>query len=262
MSPTSSPQVIVMGGKGGVGKTAVSAITTKLLLTAKKNLLVIDADPVISLAYALGEKATKTIGELRERIIDMPEEKRKVTNRPIKHAIQDLLIRHLKGFNLLIMGPAEGPGCFCGLNDLLRYGIEVNSGDYDVTLVDCEAGIEQMNRRCIHNPSQLILVTDTSMRGFETANRVSEVAHKYTVNKDMVTHLIVNRVNGEGDRDHFQRTAESFGLNIIGFLPEDANVQRFNTMGIPLLDLPGDSPSVVAMADILSRLQMIEEGAA
>ena len=70
----------------------------------------------------------------------------------------------------------------------------------------------------------------------------------------------MNRVKDNGDRDHLQRAALSYDLKIIGFLPEDANVQRLNTQGIPLLDLPGDSPSVLAMAEILGKLQLLKEG--
>lgn len=48
--------IIVIGGKGGVGKTAISAILVKLLLQRKEKLLLIDADPVISVSYAVGEQ--------------------------------------------------------------------------------------------------------------------------------------------------------------------------------------------------------------
>ena len=252
--------VIAVGGKGGVGKTAVSAVTTKLLLRARKSLLVIDADPASSLVYALGENLPQTIGNLRERIIEIPEEKRKVNGRPIREAVQDIISCNQKGFCLLVMGQAEGPGCFCGLNDLLRYGIELVSHDYDATLIDCEAGIEQVNRRCIQEIDQLLLVADTSLRCMETASRVQELARKYCRKDTLQAHLIVNRLTSDGDKEHFQRHAATYGLDLIGFVPEDPNVQRFNARGIPLLDLPDDSPMVSAMAEILGRLQMVKEG--
>ena len=62
-------EILVIAGKGGVGKTSVSAIFTKLLLRETEKLLVIDADPMVNLGYALGEIPERTIGDYREEII-------------------------------------------------------------------------------------------------------------------------------------------------------------------------------------------------
>jgi len=255
---TSKKEVFVIGGKGGVGKTAVSAIITKLLVMNKKNFLVIDADPATSLAFALGEKPAKTIGDLREKIIEIPSEKRRIKDRPVKAIVQELIIKSNRGFNLLVMGRAEGPGCFCSLNELLRYGIESLCKDFNVTLIDCEAGIEQVNRRAIHKIDKLILVTDTSIRGFETAYRVMEIASKYNAEKTLKSYLIVNRVKNGQKKEHLQDLAKEFNINIIGFVPEDINIEDYNIKGKPLIDLPDDSPSVLEVRKILTKLESKE----
>lgn len=252
----SNKQVIVVGGKGGVGKTAMSAIIAKLLIKANRKILVIDADPVISLAFSLGEKPGRTIGDLRERIIEVPSEKRKMNERPIKKTIKDLVAVSDKGFSLLTMGRAEGPGCFCALNELLRYGIESLSKDFDVTLIDCEAGVEQVNRRVIHEIDKLIMVTDTSIRGIETAFKVMEIAKKYC-RKIPHFYLVVNRLKDSQVREHLKCMANKNGLNIVGFVPEDINVESYNLKGVPMIDLPDNSPSVMEMKNILNKLELI-----
>ena len=249
--------IIAVGGKGGVGKTSVCSIITKLLVQNKADLLVIDADPVVSLTYALGEKPVKTMGDFREKIIENPEVKRKVGDRPIKETIKEFIIKSDKGFHLLVMGRAEGPGCFCSLNELLRYGIETAAKSFTAALVDCEAGIEQVNRRAIRDIDKLILVTDTSRRGFETVSRVSEIANKYKGEKSLKSYILINRVKNRQEREALVDMAKGLDMELLGFLPEDSNVQEFNMSGNPLIGLPDDSPSVLAMKGVLKKLRMI-----
>lgn len=250
--------VLAVGGKGGVGKTAVSAIATKLLVQNDLRVLAIDADPVISLTYALGEIARNTIGEFREKVIEIPDEKRALRERPIRDSIRDFVQKTKLGCDLLVMGRAEGPGCFCGLNDLLRYGIESLVKDYAVSLVDCEAGIEQVNRRSVHKIDRLLLVTDTSRRGVEAARQVRDIAESYNDGVSMEAFLIVNRLAGHDEKDRIRGLMQPSDPEMIGWLPEDANVREFNLAGKPLVDLPDGSPSVLAMREVLERMGLLQ----
>jgi len=227
------------------------------IIVDEKKILLIDADPAISLTYALGEKPTKTIGDYREKVIEIPSERKNINNNPIKMVVQSLIIKSNKGFNLLVMGRAEGPGCFCSLNELLRYGIESLCKDFDVILVDCEAGIEQVNRRAIHKIDKLILVTDTSVRGFETAIRVMEIAKKYNIEKTLKSYLIVNRMKNEQDTNRLYHLIKKSNLEVLGFIPDDINIELFNMNGKPLIELPDDSPSVLEVKKFLTSLNLI-----
>ena len=139
-------KVIAMAGKGGTGKTTLTAIMAKLLSQSGINLLAVDADPPISLTYALGAEPKNTLGELRARLIEDPRERREIGDRHIREVIRKEAVIHHGGVDLLILGQAEGPGCFCGVNELLKFGIESLAQQYEITLIDCEAGIEQINR--------------------------------------------------------------------------------------------------------------------
>lgn len=246
--------ILVVGGKGGVGKTSISAILLKLLLGSGKTLLLIDADPVISVTYALGEHPRETIGEFREALIDDPNIQRNLRDRPMKTVIRELVSRSERGYDLLAMGRGEGKGCFCGINELLRFGIESLCGEYDATLIDCEAGIEQVNRRAVHRIDKLLLVTDTSLRGMETAVKVRDIAAKYDGEGSMTAHVLVNRTRDENDRMHAMGAAEKFGLNIAGFVPEDPKILEYNANGQSLFDLPDHSPSIAALKDVVAGL--------
>ncbi len=64
--------LIVITGKGGVGKTMVSALLVKIISELKANkraegeILAVDADPASNFASALGIKATGSVGEIIE----------------------------------------------------------------------------------------------------------------------------------------------------------------------------------------------------
>lgn len=246
--------IVVVGGKGGVGKTSVSAILVKLLLGNGRKLLLIDADPVVSVAYALGETPRATLGEVRERLIEDPGARRTLEGRPIKAFIRDLVTTSDRGYDLLAMGRAEGKGCFCGLNELLRFGIESMCAEYDTTLIDCEAGIEQVNRRAVHRIDRLVLVTDTSRRGLETVAQVRDIAARYNEGGRMEVRLLLNRVRGEDDRKRGEEAAAGIGLRVDACIPEDPRVLEYNAEGRSLLDLPEDSRSVAALRVALPAL--------
>ena len=246
--------IVVIGGKGGVGKTAITAIMVKLLLQKEDKLLLIDADPVISVTYAVGEQPKHTIGEFREKLIEDSEKARESTRQPTKEIIRNLTLRSSNNFDILVMGRSEGKGCFCGINELLRFGIEGLCGEYNTTVIDCEAGIEQINRRAVHRVDKLILVTDTSKRGMETVSQVREVACKYFAENPFNVYLLVNRIRSEEDKVSAEELAREYGFEVAGFIPEDMNILKYNVLGRPLVYLPDNSESVRALEGILDKL--------
>ena len=252
----SKREVLAVTGKGGTGKTTLVAIMAKILAaTGKAKLLVVDADPPVSLTHALGGKPVKTIGEMRRKLIEDPEEKRRIGDKHIRDVILDEAIIDLNGISLLVMGRAEGPGCFCSINDLLRFGIESLSKRFDITLIDCEAGIEQVNRRVIDTISTLVMISDATIRGIQTAAYLKEIAQDYGVQKPHRTGLIINRIKKE--REQIKEKAQEIGLKIFGFIPEDENITKYNLIGKPIIDLPDTSPSVIAVREILKNFSLM-----
>ncbi len=252
---TVAGEIVVVGGKGGTGKTSLSAVLVKLLRQVK--LLVIDADPVISITHALGETPRDTIGGFREELIANPRVARDLHRRPLREVIAELVNRTDQGYDLLTMGRAEGKGCFCGINDLLRHGVQTLCAAYDVTLIDCEAGIEQVNRRAVHRIDRLLLVSDTSRRGFEAAIQVRDLAVKYNEGKPLAVHVLVNRVRDTEDREKVEQLARTFELTGVIPVPEDPRLRNANLDGQSLLDLAEDSPAVAALRDLAGQLMAL-----
>ena len=250
--PQTKGRVIAITGKGGTGKTALAAMMLTILIRrGNSEILAIDADSAISLAQALGIRASRTVGDIREDIINIPGTRSKLQDTHIRTTIADIL-EPGAGFYLLVMGRPEGPGCFCAINDLLRYGIESLSRDFALTIVDCEAGPEQINRRVLQNIDTLIIVTDTSARGMRTAELISNIARVDQAVRASQVGLVVNRVKGESKS--ITQAAQQTGIDILGYIPEDENIASYDYAGKPILELPGDSPGVVAVEKILEKI--------
>ena len=263
--------IIAVTGKGGTGKTMLSALMIRLLgKEGGARVLAIDADSSVSLSYALGMEVKKTLSEVRAEIIENPAARKDVMDKHARLIISDI-VEHGDGFDLLVMGRSEGPGCYCGINDLLRYGIESLSKEYDFTIVDGEAGPEQINRRVLQSLDTLVILTDTSHRGFQTADVIQRVAGQRIADdngghahgmiappRDSTTPrlgqkgLVINRLKGSNDL--VKEAARKLGLEVFGYIPEDENITEYDLVGKPIVDLPDTSPGVEAVREILKKI--------
>jgi len=251
-------KVIAVTGKGGTGKTAVTAMLIRYLVKSsgkKYRILAIDADPDANLADALGVKVGKTIGDMREfmqqaRYTTAPETDKQ---RLFESKLFEILIEE-DGYDLLVMGKPEGSGCYCFVNNLLRGVMDKTVSDYDLTIIDTPAGLEHFSRKTIPDLDELIVVTDESRRGLTTAERIRDLAGEIELKfKDL--YVIVNKVT-EDRKDKVLQTAKDLNLKVIGTVPYDEKLAKFDLVGDPLMDLPDDSPAVMEMRKIVGEIDL------
>jgi CO dehydrogenase maturation factor len=243
-------------GKGGSGKTALAALLTKCILQRDNaRLLVIDADPTMNLPATLGVQAGKTVNEIREKIIREARSAGALEKEHLARSLDYMLLEALietERFSLLVMGRPDSLGCYCPVNALLRDGIESLATHFDTILIDGEAGVEQISRQVIRSVDTPIIVSDISARGLQTASLIRHVIETHNIINYKQMGLVVNRVRG--DEDAVRECIERTGLELFGWIPEDENVTQFDMAARPLIELPDDSPAVLAARNILSRL--------
>jgi len=245
-------KVIAVSGKGGVGKTLVAALLVRGLSERKAgSILAIDADPDANLADALGVSVEKTIGDLREEIskgIPPTVEKRKYLE---GKAFE--ITAEAGGFDLLSMGRPEGPGCYCALNHMLREVIDATTNAYDYTIIDAEAGLEHLSRRTTQNVDVMLVVTDASKRGLDTARRIQELARELDI-KFKETGLVLNRVS-EKNRKTLKEKASALSIPIAAEIPEDRYVAEYDLAGKPLWNLPEESLARKTIKELAEKLK-------
>ncbi len=235
---------VAVVGKGGVGKTTISAFLVSIL-SEKGKVLAIDADPAGGLSISLGIRVEKTLEDVRNEIANLIREKYDKVE--IASSIDYKLLEALyesEKFSFLAMGRPEDEGCYCQLNSMLREAIEIVSGSFDYVIIDGEAGIEQINRKVMRNVEFLLVVTDSTIKGFQVANQIKAVADRAV--KFRKCALVVNRVRSQLDIE-----ADSF--DFVFLIPEDENVFRFDVEGRPLTDLK-DSPAFKSVKNIVETL--------
>lgn len=249
-----NPLTIAVTGKGGVGKTAITTLMAKIITRSHKNkMLLIDADPTHPhLCSMVKLTPDKSLEEIRLNAVRKAHKKSEDTQKLAERIDFDVYegMAESKNFCLFSIGQPEGPGCFCPSNTLLRKVIESISKDFDLILIDCEAGLEQINRMVLKSVDYLIIVTDISLRSIETANSIRKSAKKFTNYKKIG--VIINKV--KGNIDIILEKLDELKLPIIGQIPDDQNITNYDLEGKPMIDLSDDSPSLVEMENIVKKI--------
>lgn len=169
-----APKVIAMAGKGGTGKTTTSALLLKYLLARKMTpVLAVDADANANLNELLALQVDTTIGRIRKDLKgDLPPGMTRDQFMEMK--IQQAIIEE-NGFDLLVMGQPDGPGCYCSANQYLAMTMDHLAANYRYILVDNEAGMEHLSRLNLRVIDYLLIISDPSARGILTARRIAEI---------------------------------------------------------------------------------------
>ena len=162
-------KIIAVAGKGGVGKTSISAAFVRLLTETypDKRILAIDADPAVGLSTALGVEVRETLDDIRKGIVasvedGAPREAIELLSEA-RYRIFDTMVES-HAFSFLAIGRPETAGCYCKVNAYLKEVIHLLANDFDYVVIDGEAGIEQINRRVMEKVTHLVLITDPSRR--------------------------------------------------------------------------------------------------
>lgn len=185
------PKVIALAGKGGTGKTTTSALLLKYLLDKKKTpVLLVDADPNANLNELLGLQVGVTIGQVRKEMKgEIPAHISRDQFMEMK--VHQSLIEET-GFDLMVMGQPDGPGCYCAANQFLAMAMDHLAKNYQYILVDNEAGMEHLSRLNLTTIDHLLVLSDPSARGVMTAGRIAEIVKPLNL-KVHEKWLIVNR---------------------------------------------------------------------
>lgn len=234
------PTVIAVCGKGGVGKTSVSALLTRMLLErTTSKVFAIDADPAVGLSYPLGIKVKRTVDNIRNDLIDSLSEGDKKANREelikrLDYEIFDAL-EEKDRLAFLAIGRPEGDGCYCQVNNLLKDIIKEIAFNFDFVIIDAEAGVEQINRRVMQMVTHLFLVSDASIKGKNVATTIDSIARKNA--KIKKSGLFLNRIK---DKDESDRLENASSLPIIGWMSENELIRTYDRDGKSFFDLPND----------------------
>jgi len=242
---------IALAGKGGTGKTTTAALTVRALRElGAKTVLAVDADPNATLHEALGVEVECSVGEITEEMLNSAEATPGGMSKDawMEYHIQRYVVENSE-FDLLSMGRPEGAGCYCYANNLIRGCVDDLSRSYAYVVMDNEAGLEHLSRRTTRDVDVLLIVSDPSLRGVRTAQRLSELADELKIGIG-ARYLVINRAAPWLD-PALVSAIEQSGLELLGVVPTDENIATCDLGGQGLFDLPEDSAALACVKDMI-----------
>jgi CO dehydrogenase maturation factor len=243
---------LALAGKGGTGKTTVAGMLIKYLVSSGRSpVLAVDADSNANLNEVLGLEVNETLGSAREAMKagNVPSGMTKDVFMSMR--LQQAVVES-DGYDLVVMGQPEGPGCYCAANTLLTNFLDGLVGNYPFVVMDNEAGMEHISRLTTKNVNELLVVADTSRRGLQAAIRIHHLAQDLNIGVSS-SHLIINQSKNNPSQVVLDMVSEA-GLELAGTIPEDNMVYEFDLNGRPTVDLPDDNPAIQSAYAIFDRI--------
>ena len=250
------PQIVALTGKGGVGKTSLSATIVKLLVKnhPDKKILAIDADPAIGLSSVLNIEVHKTIDDIRKDLIANLEDEHMVSVEQLlgeaKYKIYEAITEQ-DGYAFIAIGRPEAEGCYCRINEYLKEVITILSSQFDYVVIDGEAGIEQVNRRVMEKVTHLILVTDASKKGCQVIQTIKSVADSLVMYEK--AGVIANRIPSK----EFAQQMDFGGLQLLSVITADEKLALCDMKGENVFKLDDNAEIVKGTEQALKNLGLI-----
>jgi len=239
---------LAITGKGGVGKTTLTALLAQTYADTGRNVLAVDADPSPCLAGALGfppelRSQLHPISEMDELIEERTGAKPGTVggfftlNPRVDDIPERFSVLH-RGVRLLEMGSVDlgGSGCICPESAMLKtLFTHLLFRQDDVLLLDMYAGVEHLGRATVDFVDAMLVVVEPTRRSLGTAVQIKKLANDIGLGR---LYLVGNKVRNDEEGRFLE--AETPDLPLLGFLPADLAVQEADRLGIPVYDhVPG-----------------------
>jgi CO dehydrogenase maturation factor len=235
---------LAITGKGGVGKTTLTALLAQVYADKGRQVLAVDADPSPCLAGALGFP-----GELRAQLHPIAEMDALIEERTgakpgtvggfftLNPRVDDIPERFSvlhRGVRLLEMGSVElgGSGCICPEAAMLKtLFTHLLFRKDDILLLDMYAGVEHLGRATVDFVDAMLVVVEPTRRSLGTAAQIKKLANDIGLTR---LYLVGNKVRNEEEAKFLE--TETPDMPLLGCLPVDLKVQEADRLGIPVYD--------------------------
>ena len=221
-------------GKGGIGKTTISALLAETYARRGKRVLAVDTDSNPNLAFSLGLDAAAA-----ERVPLLPRSLVVGTGSGATTPA-DLLLDYgaqtPSGVTLLhaMRVTQAGAGCTCGSHASVRslLGAAIDE-EADVTLVDMEAGLEHLSRSggTLAYADILLVIMEPSRKSVLTAARTLALAEELGIPR---VYGVGNKAHLPEDGEFFAKLCAEYGVPLAHVVPFDPDVVEADRLGTEL----------------------------
>lgn len=248
---------LAVAGKGGAGKTTLSATLARLAARAGRSVVAIDADanPNLAAALGMGPQAAAALGPVPASLVS-----RRIGGPGLLEPVADVLDRYAlaapDGVRLLGMGsPAHADeGCLCSAHAVVSSLLEDLGAEGRVVVVDMEASPEHLSRGTVRHVDVVALVAEPYYRSLETVRRMAALVDELAVQRLVV---VANKVRSASDAQAIAEFCLRHELELAGTLPWSDDVLAADRERVPVVEWPATAPVVAAVAGVAAALGMI-----
>jgi ATP-binding protein involved in chromosome partitioning len=234
--------IAVASGKGGVGKSSLTANLAVAFSRAGLRTGVLDAD-------IYGHSIPHILG-LSQRPI--------LVDRMIVPPVKDDLKLMSIGFFLDGNEPVmwRGPMLHRALEQFLT---DVHWGELDVLVVDMPPGTGDVSISLgqLLPRAEVLVVTTPQRVAQEVASRAAQMAQKTNMRLIGVVENMSGEIFGSGGGD---RLAEELGVPMLGRVPLDPLLRECGDAGEPLVAVAPDSETTLAIVAVADAVRALEQG--
>jgi len=245
---------LAVAGKGGAGKTTLSATAARLAARAGRPVVALDADANPNLHTALGMPPDA----LRTQPLPATLVSRRAGGPGLTLPVDEVLREHARsgpdGIHLVGMGaPAHADeGCLCAAHAVVSSLLEDLDRPDWLVIVDMEASPEHFSRGTVRHADAVWLVAEPYYRSLETVRRMAGLVAELPV---PVVAVVANKVRSAEDEAAVAEFCTRHGLAYAGAVPWCDDVVAADRDGTVLLDRPGSASVVAAVATLVRALE-------
>lgn len=232
--------IVVTSGKGGVGKTTVTASLGAALALQGKRVAVVDMD--------IGLRNLDVVMGLENRIVfnivDVIKGKCKLK----QAAIKDRRIDNL----FLIPASQSDDKDAIKPQDMERLASKLKK-EYDFTLLDCPAGIEQGFKNSIAAADEAVVICTPEVSSVRDADRVIGLLYARSITPKLIVNRIIPKMVENGDMLSHEDVVDVLSIGLLGLIEMDEKVVISSNTGAPLV-MQKESKAGMALQRIALRL--------
>ncbi len=235
--------IVTTSGKGGVGKTTVTANLGMALARLGRSVALVDAD--------FGLRNLDLLLGLENRIVYTAVE---VANGECR--LEQALVKDKREPKLVLLPAAQNRNKEAMSPEQMKQLVEELTKTYDYIIIDSPAGIEMGFKNAIAPAREALIVTTPEIAAVRDADRVVGLLEAEGVKQ---IQLIVNRLRPvmvqANDMMSVQDVQELLAIGLIGVVPEDERVIVSTNRGEPLVLAEDPSMAGKAFDNIARRLE-------
>jgi CO dehydrogenase maturation factor len=255
---------VAVAGKGGAGKTMISATLSLLVARQGVPVVAVDADANPNLAIALG-LTPDVAGRVRAVPPELVSRRRggPGLTSPLDEVLARYAVKGPDGVQLIGMGAPRhaDDGCLCAAHAVVSSLLEDLAGSGRAVIVDMEASPEHLSRGTVRHVDAICLVAEPYYRSLETVRRMAALAEELPVPRVVV---VANKVRDDSDSEAISDFCGRHGLDLAAVVPWNDDVGAADRQRVPVADRPAASDVTAALGGLAQDLglaDVLEEGA-